>query len=530
MRRGITFIAAAVALASALARAETGDVAEVTGLVVANDGGDLILDVGGAKGLKDSDVVEIWRPVQVRNPVTHALLSDRFLIGHLKLTQVRSALSLAAPDGALTRAPKVGDVVIAHRASAPQAPAVEHPAATASTAATAATTAGASAPRDPDAAELGALFDSLHGASPESRADHYERFARSHPRSRFAGPLLEEARALLARAAQPPPVPDPVVSFQAPARAYANRALHVGVELRPGCRGAVLYVATPDKTTFTSVAMSLESGSYFHAWIPREDVHPGLRVFVEGIDEKGKAHPSDGSHDIDVIERPEIVLAPKVLAQAGLWTDFATYNSRALNDWTLQTEGYFGARFRDTGLRAVRSGFGVYRGVGGSLHDLDDLGLAGRDIGLTYGYLEAEVAFSHIVSLIGRAVVGLDEDGIEGGAQAFVRFGNDLGTNLLLGGEVLGGVGVRGIAQLEWNAGPRVPIMFRSEVTNQPAGSAHEEASGVSGSQGDVGVRLIAQVGYRFTPAFVFALRASYQGRTIYHAGPGGGAAASYQW
>jgi hypothetical protein len=72
--------------------------------------------------------------------------------------------------------------------------------------------------------------------------------------------------------------------------------------------------------------------------------------------------------------------------------------------------------------------------------------------------------------------------------------------------------------------------MFRSEVTNQPAGSAHTEQSGVSTSQGDVGVRLIAQVGYRIMPSLTVALRASYQGRTINHAGPGGGAAVSYQW
>lgn len=79
---------------------------------------------------------------------------------------------------------------------------------------------------------------------------------------------------------------------------------------------------------------------------------------------------------------------------------------------------------------------------------------------------------------------------------------------------------MRGIAQLEWSAAPRWPIMFRTEVTNQPIGT----------SGGDVGVRLIAQAGFRITDRFTAALRASYQGRTINHAGPGGGAAVEYSW
>jgi len=525
MARWATFATAiAIAIASGAARAD-GPPDAVTGLVVGGDGGDLILDVGATKGLKDDDVVEIWRPMQVRHPVTHQLMSERFLIGHLKLSQVRPSLSLAATDGALSRPAKVGDVVILHATT--QAPPAQQP-------------AQAQAPppqvviQDPDATELGALFDSLHGASPEMRAERYERFAKTHPKSRFARPLLEEARALVADENAPAAAPashDPVVSFHAPDRASAGRPLNVGVEVRHGSKGAVLYLATKDKTTFTTLAMRREGDDYFVATIPAEDMREDLRVFVEGIDDQGQARPADASHAIEIVTPPDVVLAPKVLAQAGIWSDFATYNTRALNDWTFQTEGYFGARFRDTGLRAVRSGFGVYRGVGGSLHDLDVLGLAGRDVGLTYGYLEAEVGFSRIVSLVGRAIVGLDQDGVEPGAQAFIRFGSDLGTNLLLGGEVLGGVGVRGIAQLEWNAGPRVPIMFRSEVTNQPAGSSHvETASGVSESQGDVGVRLIGQVGYRVVPALTLALRASYQGRTINHAGPGGGAAVTYTW
>jgi hypothetical protein len=141
-------------------------------------------------------------------------------------------------------------------------------------------------------------------------------------------------------------------------------------------------------------------------------------------------------------------------------------------------------------------------------------------VGLTYGYLETELAPAAIYAFVLRAIVGLGQSGVGGGVQGFMRIGNDRKTNLLLGGEVLSGVGLRGIAQLEWSATPKFPIMFRTEVTNQPVGYAG----------GDVGVRLIAQAGYRITDHLTAALRASYQGRTINHAGPGGGAAVEYAW
>lgn len=519
--------ASVIVCVSRLARA---DIVEVKGVVVATDDGDLIVDIGATKGASPAEVVEIWRPIQVRHPVTNQLMTDRFLIGHLKLTQVRPAMSLAAPDGALTRSARVGDVVIAHQNAAPV---VAPPTTTTPDAAQPKPPPVVAPPTDADAADLTALFDSLRGAEPHARVERYAQFVKTHPSSRFVPGLVIDMKALQvamtnARAEQPI---EYVTSFTTPEHAYAHTPLHITAELRPKCRGAVLYIATPDRTTFENIPMRAEGNDYFGAIIPSDKVTDTLRVFIEVIDETGKTQTSDGARTIEIAARPEVSLSSPVLATAGIWTDFATYNTRAFNDWTFQTEGYFGARFRDVGFRAVRSGFGVYRGVGGSLNELDTLGLAGRDIGLTYGYLEAEIAFSHIVSIIARAVVGLDQSGVEGGGQAFIRFGNDLGTNLLLGGEVLGGVGVRGIAQLEWNAGKRVPIMFRSEVTNQPAGTpGSATTSGVSESQGDVGVRLIAQVGYRFTERLTIALRASYQGRTINHAGPGGGAAVTYQW
>jgi len=76
-----------------------------------------------------------------------------------------------------------------------------------------------------------------------------------------------------------------------------------------------------------------------------------------------------------------------------------------------------------------------------------------------------------------------------------------------------------------------VPIVLRSEVTNQPAGVTPDTIpAGTSTNESGIGVRGIAQVGYRFTPDFLVALRGSFQGRTIQHAGPGLGGAVGYSW
>jgi len=214
-------------------------------------------------------------------------------------------------------------------------------------------------------------------------------------------------------------------------------------------------------------------------------------------------------------------------------TDYADWNNFKGNDVVWQTEGSVGMRFQDVGLRAARTGFGVYRGTGGSLAELDQLKLSGRSVGLTYGYLEGEFGLSHFTSIIGRLVIGMEDDGVNGGAQALLRIGNDRETNLTIGGEALGGIGLRGITELQLASFARVPILFRTEVTNQPAGAASgglKGSVGVASGQGEVGARAIAQVGYRFLPDLVISARGSYQGRTINHAGPGFGGAVTYQW
>ncbi len=404
-------------------------------------------------------------------------------------------------------------------------------------------------PTDPEAAELTRIFDSLRGADPVTRIRAYEDYVRARPSGRYAPVLYEEAQALrrlleTERPAQAAPMQPGARQFAVPSNVMEQSPLSIGIELQGPATGAVLHVRNAGQVAYASQPMGPAGPGYFTTVVPAPQVEsPRLEFFIEASSPDGRAEPVRGSAEqpisagVEAVPRP--APPPHREATFSMLTDYADYNRLRGNDYAWQTEGWFSLRYGDIGVRAVRSGFGVFRGAGGTIDDLDVLGREPRRIGLTYGYLELELGASDFVSFIGRAVVGLRDEGTSGGGQGMIRLGNDKRTNLLLGGEFLGGVGLRGFTQLELNSFPRVPIVLRSEVTNQPAGLSDptptpvddkRPADQTSSGAGEVGARGIVQVGYRVVPSLVVSLRGSYQGRTIHHAGPGVGAGVTYQW
>ncbi len=522
--------------------------ATAEGHVLGLEGEDILIDYGRPSGARDGAIVELWRPVSVKHPVTGEMLSDRFLIGRLRLRQARDQLSLARAEGRLARQAQPGDVIV----WTPAAAAVRPSATSAKPLATTTEQSGTHAPSvappsaaavDADTAEVTQLFDALRGTDPTTRILAYEARVRAHPNGRYARVLWEEAQLLrrLLKAEQARQKKEQAApktrSFRAPAETLEHTPLTLGIEL-DDASGAVVHYRANNDVNYRTQPMRQSGPGYFVAALDAAEVKaPVLEYFIEATTPTGSVTAAVGSAEsprvVRVVALPITGKTNDFAALAAISTDYADWNNLKGNDRVWQSEGLVGLRLRDVGMRAVHTGFGVYRGVGGSLQELDDLGLPGRSVGLTYGYLEGEFGASHFVGLLARAVVGLEDDGISGGAQFHVRLGNDRETNLLIGGEVLGSIGVRGITQLELQTFERVPIMLRTEVTNQPAGSGvssdptlEPQATG----QAEVGARIIGQVGYRVSEGLTLAARASYQGRTIHHAGPGFGGAVSYQW
>ncbi len=515
-------------------RAEPREPEATDGTIVALDAGDFVVDVGATKGAHDGDVVDVWRPVRLRHPVSGLVLLDRFRIGALRLVQVRRTLSLAIVEGKTSRTPVAGDVLVLAEARDPSADGTPGkvdrvhervaPLAPEPIVAAAKLTPGsgsnAGLADDAEARDLAKLMTSLTGSEPGHRAVAYEMFVRAHASSRFATVLREETAALRA-----PREVERQYLASAPklGRVRAGVPQRFAVELDPLFVGAVVHVRRRGAASYRSIPMGSSGPRYWTATLPGDAMtNDGMEYFVEGLPKASPPVAIVGKPEtprrveVDALPGPLRVTGTK--ASVSVQSEFASFNVTRANDYVWQTEGSVGWRLRDEGLRAVRSGFGVLRGQGGSLDDLDRLQRDPSPVGLTYGYVEAEIALSPTFSILARPVLGLRERGVTGGAQGFVRIGSDLRTNLSVGGEVLGSVGQRGIVQLDWRTLRRLPIALRTEVTNQPADGS------------DVGARAIIQVGYEVTPEFALAARVSYQGRTIHHAGPGTGLAVSYQW
>ncbi len=518
---------------------------ELEARVVEVQGEDLVLDLGTSQGVAPGQRVELWRPLLLRHPVTKKTMQDRFLIGELELVQVRPTMTLARAISA-QRPPERGDVVVLQvmgAAPSPTLPGGTPSPVTPMPVPTGTASAPAGGAPDSSAEKIATLMLRLRGAPPEARAKAYEYYARKNPNDKYASAVMAEAEALRVSAASREtsgPAEPRAITTTAVDEVRAGQPLRIALEIARA-KGAVLHLRSPTDPSFVSLPMRPSGGDYWAVDIPATEVEgPRLDWFVEAVADDGRARAVLGDATrpmvVDVRPLPVAEVPSTVLASVKIWTDYADYNRLKGNDWAWQTEGEFGLRLGDEGVRAVRSGFGVLRGEGGSVEDLDQLGLAPREVGLTYGYLEGEFAPTRFFSVLPRLVIGLGDDGVAGGGQLLFRIGHDRETNLMLGGEALGTVGVRGIAQLELAVFERFPIMFRTEVTNQPAGadpSTNDEfdpdtTHSLSGS--DVGGRGIAQLGFRIVDELVVSARGSFQGRTIEHAGPGFGGGVSYTW
>lgn len=557
MKRLLGVLALAASLSTPAMAAPPGN---VEGTVLSLEGKDVIVDVGAPRGLVEGDLLELWRSIELVHPVTRKAVRDRYRIGFLKVVQVRDRLTVAVARGELQREPRVGDTVLLRREPETKPAAVASP--TAKPAEPSPKTSAAP-PSDADAARVSALFESVKEAPLTDRIRAYVDFVRKYPKSPYSPILHEDAvqyhrllRAELDAAKNPraraeqardreesapsehPPGSVSVTDFEAPTVSLPGRPFEIGFRISGPVSGVVLHVRGPSDVGYRPIPMKAASSGHFHVAIPPELMKPPeVLYFAESVDTAGHATAIVGTEDaplkLDVlrgVEKASTTLQRRTTA-AGL-VDFADFNTlqKKNNDRTLQIEGQLGMRFVDIGVRALRSGFGVYRGYGGSLYELDELKLEPRNVGLTYGYLEGEFGIIKRASIVARAVCGLTEEGVSGGAMAMIRIGSDLETNLAIGGEFLGGIGSRSITQLEIREIHRVPILLRTEVSNQPAGTLTGLRPGSSQLAGDLGLRTIVQFGYELTPGFVVSLRASAQGRTIHHYGFGGGGAVSYSW
>ena len=449
----------------------------------------------------------------------------------------------------------------------------------------------ARAPRDPvgatassprvsdDAVEVLAVFRATLGHPPAERIRYYETFIRRHPQSIYAALLQQELAALRDiersitgsrrsvapiggpgfRAADGSSTAEALLVEATPlTRVNSGRPVTIAVRVRRAApiRTLTLYARAGGGEAYAAVPMPIDARGHASATVPAAVVTPpAFEYFIEASIASGDGHGGaaaggDGvGRAVDRSDRgatsgaqvgavassaaPRRVEVDPVDGGEGwpvgrsrirLTSEVVSFNGTEGNDWFWLNEADFLYRLHLPAIEAARIGYGHMSGQGGLIADLDERGLSARPVGFTYGYLESEFRIGDLFALIPRGTVGLGrtrydgQDGLRAGLELRARIGRERSTHLILAAATIPEVGQRAFLGLAWQPAEGWPMKAEVHVTDQPVNSD------------ELAVRGVLEVGRDLTDQIAIALRASYQGRTIDHAGFGAGAAATFDW
>lgn len=522
----VAVLAAQPAHAAPEAADGSSEAAILTATVVALDGEQLVLDVGRTRA-REGAVLTLYRLIEVKHPITGATLRDRFPNGAVRIVQVGDALSLARPVSAPPRAPAVGDRVEAETARvAPRSDAQCDQCAQVA---------------EEQRLVLQAFHASL-GKTPEQRIAIFREHLEQYPQSPFRTWLefeiqyFSSSRFVAASARQARSAYDAalggLVKIRPLIHARAGMPLELGVYVPPETqiRSVSLYLLRGDQTIYSQRTIRLDEQGQGYVRVPERFVAPpGFLYFVEST--------LPDNRKLSVLGTADKPLRCRVSPQPGkpvrtnvsrvrAVAEYVSFDGLSGRDHYYLAEGDFLLRLQTPVLSGVRVGYGHYRGEGGSVEELDVQRVRPRPAAFTYGYLELVFALHEMFALMPRVEVGLGrprEDAelgsrVRPGGQLRVRIGRERGTHFVLAGESAPEIGQRAFVGLTLGLVERWPLAFEVHVTDQPVNTD------------ELGVRAVFEVGYRPSEVFSLSARASYQGRTIDHAGPGLGLATTFDW
>jgi hypothetical protein len=316
------------------------------------------------------------------------------------------------------------------------------------------------------------------------------------------------------------------VRAQLPTRIYQGDPLEAAIAVAPPERvaAAFAFVRHAGDLPFERVTLVPDGHGYFRGALPAALVAPpAVEVWLEVIDRDGAASRVASAERPTRIEVEALPGSgprspgPGRSSVSGFF-EFVDFNRFRGNDYYLQAESDFAYRV-DKWFYAVRTGFGVLYGRGGSVADLDPKDghacdpraqmpdpACGHEVGFNYGYVEAELHFGRLFGISARLLGGQTVQGNGVGAELRFRIGNERGTNLQLGGSIISDLGALALLSLEWDVIHGWPMSATVIVSNQPADA-------------DLGVRIVYQIAYRVKSWFQPALRIGYDARNVDHGG-----------
>jgi hypothetical protein len=550
-------------------------------VVLAVDGGDVYVDLGARDGVGAGSELELLHEVVAKDPRSGAMLRDHFRIGTLVVTKSGDRLCVAKAPPELIKRVLAGDrvqlatakrtyvdpwaeQVAAGRpapAPAPGAPAIDH-----AELARAAwqDTLGNSPERriarwtaflssDPQSPYRKAVETEIASLKSQIQARD-EALARARSES---ADDREPRIAALAKA-----VAVPLEDMRSPItlgpidHAVAGRPIELGFLVRTptDLEHAWLYVRGAGDAGFKRIELVRDGDAYLRGTVPGDVVHGDHVDWYAEVGSEAGSSPALGSQALPRTIDIERAVGEEPIAQhrshVDLHVDYVDFDG-GLNkgyDQYYQAEADFTYRFIDP-IYAVRLGFGTLSGIGGPKdaidhdmtgHCIEDGVYKCKNVTFSYVYTELEYRLARTVAVMLRPTAGMlttddspDDrsthrcNGADAemhcrfdvglGLRGRLRFGDEQGTNLVIGAGFTKGVGTLLEASYHWLPVQVVPVQLAVQVTDQPVIE-------------DFGVRLIGDVGLKSLSWFYPSVRVSYQARSRDHAGVSGGLAMNFDW
>jgi hypothetical protein len=501
---------------------------------------DVYLDVGRG-AVEPGATFEVMRPIETRHPLTHALLRDQFPIGRLVVVTVGETLSIARLEGPPHRPLQLADVArLPTRAPADDSlpPGATFATPSGAPALCPPTPAAVCRPQvqlqaDPRAREILGVWGSTFGLLPEARMEVWTAFLATNsnsPYARYAAAEREQARQELTQERAHSPVSGRLAELAPLGRAYEGEPVALAGVMARGLevRDLSVYLRVRgEEGTFTRISMTRDAAGQVTVAVPAEFVVlAGFEWFAEITLADGRtALVAAGPREPNAVEvwaSPESSHDETGRSRVRFSTDYVDFNRGRGNDYYVAVEGDFSYRLPIRFSPSVRVGYGHLQGESGPVGAPGTPDLPSRPVGFTYGFVEPELALHELFSVALRITAGLGRPessaaGLRGGAQLRFRIGEAMGTNLVLAGETIPELGLRGYIGLAWLPVPNWPMAAEVHVTDQPG-------------NGQIAVRGLFELGHRFGSAFALSARLSYQGRNIDHSGLGVGLAATFDW
>ena len=509
-----------------------------SGHLVRVEAREIYFTLGGSEHLSAGDKLRIKRPVKLKHPITRKMIVDWLPVGNATVRVVGSQLSMAKLDEVLIGQVRVGDrveVLVPGKVPAPT-PVVVAPKPQVPKPAPRTPVAGPLPPElNVETARVLAAWRSTSGRTLAARIAIWEGYLQRSGKTPHAAAIRQDIVALR-RLRDQLRAPELVLGERraqglrhvSPSRALAGEALQLAfVADTPGdVAAAWLHYRTQGSATFSRAPLQPDGDGYFRGLVPSGSVAaPGVEYFVELAMSDGFGGAAVGSAN----EPTSVVVAPPPLAKsfeaqphrsrvslATTYLDFATFDKRDgdRTDRFVLIEADFFYRLRRF-VYGVRAGFGVLNGEGGFIDEPNPNGP--QKAGFNFGYAELEFRGPHQTAWMTRFVAGVGRDGFGTGIDLRFRIGDEEGTNLMVGIESIAEIGFLTEMRMQWNALPNFPLGLSVGATDQPG-------------QGDVGVRLTTDLGWRALDWVTPTVRVSYQARTVDHAGIGAGIGLVFDW